>query len=212
MQDNPLFGTAGAGLDQDALNRAAEQDRREVDEFMSALRQLVQEAVDLPTEVDSETVVNLKERLEKSYSRCVSLAGEQRPVLRAIENLIGQMAAALRKAAGDDPVAQQHLDDEEVARQRFIELHSYPIVADIMRSDSAILPEELLATLLSEDAAALEAALCLFTTAQLVGLSAQARTLLESLAKQGHNLADAWGKLGLIEGALLNSPQDSPPS
>lgn len=210
MHKNPLF--AGTHVNADTVAEAAKKDRHDVDEFMAKLRELVQQAVDLPSEVDTETIVALKERLEKAYSRCVSLAGDQRPVLQALKNLIAQMVAALRNAAGNDPIARQNLDEEEIARRHFFALHEHVIVADLMRSDSAILPQELAATLLSEDPAALDAALELFTTDQLVSLSKQAHTLIEDMADTEQIHTTARRNLELIKRALLAPADESAPT
>ncbi len=211
MHANPLFDNANVAVSADAVAAAAKQDSDELKTFMTELRDLVREAVDLPPEVDTDTIVALKERLEKAYSRCVSLAGDQRAVLQALRHLIAQMVSALRQAATGDPVAQQHLDEEEIARQHFFALHDHVIVADLMRSDCAIRPEELAATLLSEEEIALDAALSLFTTEQLLGLSTQARGLVEELTEMGRPPNGARRKLQLIERALLAPTDDSTP-
>jgi hypothetical protein len=212
MHNNPLFAGAGVSVDAEAVATAAKQDSDDVDEFMTKLRELLQEAVDLPAEVDTDTLVALKERLEKAYSRCVSLAGDQSAVLQALKNLIGRMVDALRDAAGNDPIAEQNLDDEEIARSHFFALHDHVIVADLMRGDSAILPAELAPTLLSEDPAALDAALGLFSAEQLVSLSKQARTLVEELAGAGQDSSTVRHKLELIDRALLAPADESMPS
>ena len=105
---------------------------------------------------------------------------------------------AVRAGAGDDPAARRELEDEEQARHVHYRLLEHALVADLMRPDSPIKREELAATLLSEEPAAVEAALWLFGPDELRQMGKEGRQRLEQLRSEGHEAPAAWQNLGLI--------------
>jgi hypothetical protein len=80
------------------------------------------------------------------------------------------------KGAGNDTLAHQELEQEEIARQAHFELLESPLVADLLDPESPIAQDELLPSLLSAEQADFEAAITLFDSAQLEALLNQAES------------------------------------
>ena len=71
-----------------------------------------------------------------------------------------------------------------------------------MLENTPILEDELTPTLLNEEPDDLEAALPLFSAAELDLISTSSQTLLESLRKDGHEIPHAWERFQQIKQAL----------
>ena len=194
-RDNPLFD--GIVADDD-LDRARLEDQRAAERFMEDFRRLVQRAVDLPDNAPSETVLELKEALDRSYQLACALPGDQTEIKNAIRKLVGLIMQSVRSGAGDDDYALRQLDEEEIARQAHFQLQEFPLVAALTHPDSPVEADELIPALLSETPAGLAAALELFDAAQLAVIAADARRFLEDRDPEGA-LADAWKALAMIE-------------
>lgn len=192
-QDNPLFPPAERRITPPQLEEAQRLDHEELERFIGEFRQLVQRAVTLQPNVGSEVVLALKAALDKAYEQAAGLADDQRETQQAIVRLSALVMDAVRKGAGNDPVALGELEQESLARQTHFELLREPLVADLLDPDSPIAPHELAATLLSADESALTAALVLFDDEQRGVLHRDAERLLrESTLPQSD---PAWEKL-----------------
>ncbi|HFQ14141.1 MAG TPA: hypothetical protein ENK40_05015 [Gammaproteobacteria bacterium] len=196
---NPLFAAERRDVTEAELRAAREADERELNHFLRYFRDLVQEAIDLKPEAESEVILDLKARLDKCYSHCCALPGEKSEIQAAINKLIEVIMKAIRQGAANDPLALEKLAEEEQARQLHCQLHRFPLVADLMLPDSPIEQDELTATLLSEPEAGLAAALQLFDQAQLARIYQDARQLVENLSDEPPGLAE---KIRLIETTL----------
>ncbi|MEJ2694898.1 MAG: hypothetical protein P8166_18250, partial [Candidatus Thiodiazotropha sp.] len=115
------------------------------------------------------------------YETACRLADDQSPNKEAIRKLVAVIMRAVRNGAGNDSLAQQELEQEELARATHYELLEQPLVADLLDPDTLIGEEELLPVLLSAERDAFEAALTLFDPSQLSQLSKQGERLLQSL-------------------------------
>lgn len=166
---------------------------------MERFQRLVREAAELGPNEESETVLDLKARLDRAYTEGAGLPGNQRPVMEALGKLIEVVVRAVRAGAGEDPVARRELEDEEQARRVHYQLLEHVLVADLMRPDSPIEREELVATLLSEEPEAVEAALWLFSVDELRLIREEARQRLEQLRSEGHEAPAAWQNLALLD-------------
>ncbi len=195
---NPLFGEAALRIDQADVDAAREADAIAQERFLADFRTLVQEAVELPPNADSDQVLAIKARLDESYTRVCALPGDHAAVREAIRRLIEVIMSAIRKSAAGDPLALQKLDEEEQARAFHMQLVEHPLVADLLLPDSPIGEDELLPTLLSEETEALEAAVNLFEPEQLVALHAEGERLLADLEAAGHDLRRARKKLAVL--------------
>lgn len=201
---NPLFAD-GNDIDTRQVVQAREQDERELDEFLGYFRDLVQEAVDLKPNTDSDIILDIKERLDQCYGHCCALPGDHSDIKQAVNKLIQVIMAAVRQGAANDPVAQDKLDEEDQARQLHNRLADEVFVADLLLPDSPIGENELVPALLSETADAVAAALQLFDAEQLGTVYQQARQLLMQTEQQGHDLPRAQQRLKQIEAALAGA-------
>lgn len=166
---------------------ARRRDQQEYNEFMVDLQQALEEASRLQGQVDSEVILDFKERLERLYVRSMSLGGDLAKARQALNKLLEITMSTLERGAGEDPVALQKLADEREARQLYFRLLEFPLVADLMRGDEIIEAHELIPTLLGEDEATLRAALELFEPDQLQVLAQQARTFAQQAATFSEN-------------------------
>lgn len=206
---NPLFSPAES-ITQQEIDAARQADRAALEKFLDDFRTLIQEAVDLKPNTDSEIILDLKERLDQCYTRCCAMPGEHKEIKAAINKLIQVIMQAVRQGAANDPVALAKLDDEEEARRMHQTLHHHSLIVDLLLIDSPIAEAELLPTLLSESAEALEATLALFDPEQLRLLYEAGKNHLERLQGEGHNLTNAWHNLALFEKALLATTDSRP--
>jgi hypothetical protein len=200
---NPLFSPLDDHITQQEVNAARQEDQVALQEFLREFHALVQEAVDLKPNTESEIILDLKERLDHCYTRCCAMPGNHEEIKAAINKLTHVIMQAVRQGAVNDPVALGKLDDEDAARRMHQALHAHPLVVDLLLTDSPIKQSELLPTLLSETTEAVQATLPLFDTEQLRLLYETGKTHLEELQRQGHNLPAAWRNLALFENALL---------
>ena len=144
---NPLFHDAGPVTLQ-TLVEARRLDLADAEAFREELLQLVEEAASLPAQADSETVLGLKERLDKAYERACGLTGDQSRAKQAIQRLLGVIMKAVRRGAANDPLAQEQLDQEERARRAHFALLEHPLIADLLSPDNPIPPDEVRVMLL----------------------------------------------------------------
>jgi hypothetical protein len=198
---NPLFSDAERQVSQAQVDAARRKDREEAEAFEEAFRALVKEAMELPPRADSAVILSLKERTDKLYECCAGLGGDLRAHLDGLKRLAGIIMRAVWEGAGDDAKARWELEREENARALHFELLRHPVVADLLRPDSPIAPQQLVPVLLCEREEALRAVLALFDEVQLAELRSQAREMLSVLAQDGHELPAAWRGLAVLEGA-----------
>jgi hypothetical protein len=178
-QNNPLFPAHERQISAAELDEAQRLDHEELEQFIGDFRRLVHRAVALQPNVGSEVVLALKEELDKAYERSAGLADDQRETQEAILRLLDLVMGAVRRGAGEDPVALGELEQETLARQTHFELLRQPLVADLLDPDSPIAQDELAATLLSADEAGFTAALMLFDEDQRVLIRRDAEQLLQ---------------------------------
>lgn len=173
---NPLFRSGP--ITQAEVDAARERDATELDHFLRYFRELVQEAMELQPNTDSEVVLDIKSRLDQCYTHCCALPGEHSAIRHAVDKLIEVIMKAVRQGAANDPLALGKLDEEDMARRLHRQLQEHVLIADLLLPDSPIAEDELLPTLLGAQAAEFEAALGLFEPAQLQSLQQEAHALL----------------------------------
>lgn len=210
--NNPLFPEAARQVSQEDILQARQLDEMELITFMNDFQHLVQEAINLKPETDSDTILALKERLDKSYAQCCTLPGDQSQIKQAVEKLIDAIMGAVRIGAQHDSVAIGKLNDEAIARENHFALHKHKLVADLMLDESPIAQDELVPSLLSEDEKGLQATLNLFEEEVLANIYLQAKQLLQSLKSSGHELPEAWQRLETIETFLTHLTPDNSPA
>ena len=207
---NPLFSPVADRITQQDVDAARQEDQAALQQFLLDFRSLIQEAVDLKPNIDSEIILDLKERLDQCYTRCCAMPGEHEDIKIAIDKLIQIIMQAIRQGAANDPVALGKLDDEDAARRMHQALQVHTLIVDLLLADSPIEEAELLPTLLSETDEAVQATLPLFDLEQLGLLYETGKKRLEELQHQGHALPDAWNNLALFEQALLEMTDTQP--
>lgn len=202
---NPLFAEAGAGISQHDLEMARQNDQNELRQFLEDFQSLVQQAVNLQPNTESQIILDMKELLDQCYTRCCAMPGQHPEIKTAINQLIQVIMKSVRQGASNDPVALSKLDEEDLARQAHQDLHSHALIVDLLLPDSPISETELLPTLLSETAETVQATLPLFEAEQLRLLYETGKSQLEQLKSKGHELPSAWANLALLEHALLET-------
>ena len=196
--NNPLFGVPAPQFPPEAYVEARHLDTEEMRRFQEDMRQVIQQAIDLDANVESEVVLELRGKLDQLYARCSGLGGNCGDHKRSIRRLIDVVMNAVWQAAADDPMARMELEQEELARQQHFCLMEYPLISDLMRPDTPISQDELLPTLLDADEDELEAVLWMFEPEQLAIIRKDAESLLVERRAQGYDLSEAWANLQLI--------------
>ncbi len=202
--NNPLFADADQ-ITADSVEAARQRDELAHQQFMEDFQQLVQDIVSLDSQAESQDILNLKSRLDQAFEASASLPGDLTPIRSAIQKLMAPMMQAIQASAGDDPVAQATLEDEDNARALHYTLLENPLIADLLSKDSPITPEELAATLLSEDPAIIAQAMNLFSPKQQTTLLEEATALLNQLEEKGRSTAFTMEQIAAIKHAAKNA-------
>jgi hypothetical protein len=197
-KDNPLFEASEQDVSNEVLAKARMEDGVEMDAFMSEFQTLVQRAAALEANTPSETILEIKEQLDRSYQQCCALPGDQAVVKAAIRKLIETIMRAVESGIGNDAYAQQKLEEEVLARELHFKLQELPLVAALTAENSPIAEKELVPSLLSEPAETLALTLQLFDESQLAAIFNEASTFMENKDPE-RKLMDAWLRLQLIE-------------
>jgi hypothetical protein len=196
--DNPLFPEALRHVDASLLQAAQREDAEEAAAFADAFRALFEKAANLEANVQSDVILELKQRADQLYEQATGLVGNNSQAQQALLKLIDALMGAVRAGAGDDPQALSEIEQETEARRMHMALLEYPLIADLLRPDSPVDADSLASVLLSSEAEELGLALQLLDTEQLLYLHANAKALLESCRKEGHELPAAWQRLQQI--------------
>jgi hypothetical protein len=175
--NNPLFPRLIRDYSDEELLAAQRADHEELMRFISDLKRLVVRAAQLPPNVETQVILELKEQLDQAYATSAGLAEDQGDNQTAITRLTEVIMGVIARGAAGDPRAQAELSQERQARAAHCQLLRQPIVADLLHPKGLISVDELVPCLLCEDAAGLESALTLFDAVQLGEIVAQARHL-----------------------------------
>jgi len=200
--ENPLFAWPPHEVAPGELLEAQQADHEEMEAFRIDFRTRVQQAVELPPDAGSETVLGLKEALERQYEQSFGLPETHTEERAAIRKLIALIMQAVKRAAGVDPLAGQELADEEEAREIHFRLLEQPLVADLLHPESPIGPDQLAPAVLSATLDEVAAVLQILDVAQCAELADQAILLLEDRAARGVDVSAARQRLDLILAGL----------
>jgi len=195
---NPLYGVPAPHYTPEDYLQARRHDSEEMNSFQNEMREVIQQAIDLPANAESEVVLELRGKLDQLYTRCSGFGASCGSHKQSIRKLIDIVMKAVWQAAADDPMARLELEQEEMARQQHFCLLEYSLISDMMRPDTPIAQEELVPTLLQAGEDELEAVLWMFEPEQLQDIREQAKTLLAERREQGYELPHAWENLQLI--------------
>jgi len=197
-QHNALLDESQRQADPQQLQQARRRDREAAARFRADFESLVQKAAALEAGADSETVLALKDELDRAYSVSCTVPGDQRQIQEAIRRLIALIMAAIRRGAGNDAYALAQLDEEDAARRLHFELQHVPLVADLTHPDSPVDEDELVPLLLGEPPETLVRVMTLFDADQAAALLQDAREFLAGRDPE-RALAPAWQALAVIE-------------
>ncbi len=195
---NPLFGVPAPRFTTADYMQARRLDSEELNAFQSEMHEVIQQAIDLPSSAESEQVLELRGKLDQLYTRCSGFGTSCGSHKQSIRKLIEIVMNAVWQASADDPMARMELEHEELARQQHYCLLEYPLISDLMRPDTPITQDELIATLLQADEDELEAVMWMFEPEQLENIRKEAGQLLNRLEEQGFDLPEAWENLQMI--------------
>ena len=179
--NNPLFAEYARALAEDDLYQARKQDEQDAQRFHQSFQSLLSEMVELPDKEDTEVILKQKGRIDELYTQCASLGGDHSREKEALNKLNEVLMTAIRSAAGNDPQAIEELSREQAAREIHLNLLEFPLVADLLRTDCPVAEDELVATLLSEEATTLGMIMTLFDQEQRQELQQLATELLDEL-------------------------------
>jgi hypothetical protein len=189
---NPLFTVEVRELTEQQLNVARHTDEQEQQQFFQLFHQLLNRVAELKPNEKSEVMLELKAELEQCYEQCCGLTGEHPSELAALVKLVDVIMLSIRQGATGDAEAEHNLNEEELARKTHFQLLQYPLIVDLLRPNSPIVHDQLVATLLTESEEAIEAAFQLFDKAHQQLICQQVEHLLNTKQvelKQG-NQAD----------------------
>lgn len=141
QHENPLFGWPPPEIPPEVLLAAQKADHEDMEAFRETFQGLVQRAVDLPPDADSDTVLALKQDLERAYEQSFGLPEDHERERSALAKLIEVIMRAVRRAAGADPLARQELEDEGEARAEHFRLLRLPLLADLLHPETPIPPK-----------------------------------------------------------------------
>lgn len=199
--DNPLFPEQRRRVIHIEVTQAQRRDVEEASAFQTDFQALLQRAIKLDPQADSEVILKLKEDLDQAYERSCGLGGDLREIQAALRKLLNIVMQAVWLGAANDAAAEANLREEELARAAHFQLLELPLIADLIRPDSPIGPDELIPSLLSESSEGVAAALELFDADQLIVLCRDAHAWLESLPQTRSDLATAWARLAQLDAA-----------
>lgn len=199
--NNPLFGATNK-ITRQTIQDAQQHDQLSMQQFMEQFRDLVQRAVTLDKNVESDVILLLKAQLEHQYAVCAGLPGQPVAILDAIKKLIDTISSSLRSTSNDDPHALEKLSADEAHTALHFQLCAHLIVSDILNPDEVIRDDEQLPALLNESEESLQAALALFPPERIRTLVDEGKLLLKRIEAEGHNLPQAWQRLAQMESWL----------
>ena len=199
---NVLFDARATEVSSDSLQQAQKQDHEILQQFMLDLREVMNQAVSLKPNEDSEIILAVKDKLDKLYATSVSVADDQSKVQDSIKKLIQVVMQAVKKGAEQDLKALQEIAQEEEARESHFSFLESKLVADLLDPNSPIEEDDLLPTLLSADKDDLALATLLFDEEQTLILLEQGKTLLDRLESKSENISQAADNYVFMEGYL----------
>lgn len=197
---NVLFGDRVTEVSSDSLQQHQKIDHDILQRFMSDFREVVNTAITLKPNEDSEIILSVKDQLDKLYATSVSVADDQSKVKESIKKLIHVVMDSVKKGAAQDSKALQELAQEEAARDANFTFLQSTLVADILDPDSPIENEDLLPTLLCAEKDDLALATQLFDYEQISFLLEEGKKLLDSLELKGENITNAAENYVFMEG------------
>lgn len=198
---NPLF--AQQHISQLDVDNARIADQLDTEEFLENFRGLVEQAINLPANIDAEDILKIKANLEQNYTRCMGLGGDMEPIKQGLIKLLEVIMQSLIKGANGDTEAMQRIDKEMELMKLHFQLSESRLFSDFMHEDPIINQDEVIPTLLSASEEDLSAVLHIFNEEQLKTISTEISEILPTLGfnqssmayyKAKQNIIDEWLK------------------
>ena len=202
--DNRLFAMSARDVSDEAIAQARKQDGQELLAFSKAYQEILKTIADLPGNVDTQVIIDIKERIDRLYEQVCGLAGDRSEEKQGLTKLHHAITRAIRDGAEGDVEAITRLDEEARAREIHLQLLEQPIIADLLYPDSPITPGELVPSLLSENAESFTIAMGIFNDEQRRLLLTQGRALLSGRDDES-DLDDARACMLILEDLAGNS-------
>jgi len=200
--ENVLFGERVTEVTSNSLQQKQKIDHDILQQFMLDFREVVNKAVALKPNEDSEVILAVKDQLDKLYAGSVSVADDQSRVQESIKKLINVVMQSVRKGASQDPQALQELAQEDAAREANFSFLGSKLVADILDPESPIDNDDLLPTLLCAEKDDLALATQLFDLEQITFLLEQGKQLIDKLDAEAEDITQAAENYVFMEGYL----------
>lgn len=204
--DNPLFPEVEQQISQDQVTVARTLDEEELLQFSKNYQAILQEITDLAQNVDSELILNIKQRLDQLYEQVCGLGGDRTAEKTGLTKLHQAIDQAIATGAAGDTTAQARLAQEAQARTIHWQLLEEPLVADLLRPDSPISRDDLLPSLLSEDAGSFGVTMGMFDPEQRKSLLTQAETLLQGREDEP-GLENARARVEFLQGLVASAEE-----
>ena len=206
--DNPHYFSGGQPPATIEIAEAQAKDQQELIRFNTSLETLIHRSMSLTESTCSDSLASVKKELDACQNTAFGLAAdlmEQKGALASINSII---TAAMQHALRDDAAGLNSMMQKEAARMEQLQLLEYPIVSDLLRSDSPVPADELPAALLSESDNAYKAALEIFDEDRKIQLAHRLDILIKSLDSENHKLR-AVKKLEILQKQLPELPADN---
>lgn len=174
--------------------------KKELNNFYKDFQKLFDEAIKLPPNVDSDQIIKMKEKIDKLYERACGLAGDLTKEKEGLNKLVDVIMKNIQSHSTEgDKTAQEELETENIARQTHFDLLKNPLIADLLRPDSLVLENELIATLLCEEnEESLKIAINLMIEKKDEILSSSKQRLLEIDSEQ-NKFPKYWQSLAIMK-------------
>ena len=206
-QHSSLFNISADDISSDMILMARQKDAEEVEKFMNSFRLVVEKAVSLKPNEQSDVILKLKEELDQHYQHCCSLQGDMTQIKKALQTLLQAIMNAVRSGAGNDTTAQTKLDEEDTARAEHFRLQELSFVADMMRDEKSIPASELALTLITEPMNVVTETLELFQDQEIATLISELHDKFSSLDDE--TIKPYQDKVEAISNKLTQSADDS---
>ena len=181
--NNDLFPRPILNYSNDDLLEVQRLDHEEIIDFLTELRKIVDQAVQLKPNEESEVVLDMKAALENLYETACRIGDEQENNKSAIYDLMKVIMITVRSHAGGDSKAESELLQEETAREQHFKMLSSKLITDLLDPETLIADDELASVMLSDDEEDVVQALMMFDQSQRLLLANDAMEILKKLGK-----------------------------
>ncbi len=198
---NPLFPAARRMITGSDVTEARARDLADLKELHAQYEAIVRGVNGLPDQDAFSECLKLRERLENLLVRAAEIGSMARDQKVSLQRLYDVLVGAMRQAI--PPEHKSKLDEALALSARFQEAAAHDLFAQICRSDTPILPVDVVPTLLSEGVGAVRLFVAKTKEGRqqkaTSGLYEQAVILISNAQKEGHTVPEADEKLSALQ-------------